>query len=70
MGPEGADGVRGELRQRTDRMRMKIAGSTQRPAQPTPPKNLPASSPTPPPAAPPPPKQDPPDGDHGSTPPK
>jgi len=65
MGPEGADGVRGDLRQRTDRMRIRIAGSTQRPAQPKPQKNLPA-----PPPAPAPPKQDPPDGDHGSTPPK
>ena len=61
MGPEGADGVRGDLRQRTDRLRLKIAGSTQRPARQKPPKNLPA---------PPPPKQDPPDGDHGSAPPK
>ena len=69
MGPEGADGVRGELRQRTDRLRLKIAGSTQRPVQPKPPTNLPAPPAVPPPA-PPPPKQDSPDGDHGSTPPK
>ena len=57
MGPEGADGLRGDLRQRTDRLRLRIAGRGQQKAS----KNLPA---------PPPPKQDPPGDDHGSTPPE
>ena len=41
MGPEGADGLRGDLRQRTDRLRRKVSGRTKPlappPSQPEPP---------------------------------
>jgi hypothetical protein len=43
MGPEGADGMRGELRQRTDLLREKISGR----ARPEPQKLPPPSPPTP-----------------------
>lgn len=65
MGPKGANGMRGGLRQRTDRLRLKVAENVQHPTQPQSPKNLPT-----PPTAPPPTKQDPPDGDQGGTPPQ
>jgi 3-oxoacyl-[acyl-carrier-protein] synthase III len=59
MGPEGADGVRGEIRQRTDRLRRKIAESAQPPTQPEPAKKLPAPPPT---------KPEPPSDDQGNPP--